>query len=126
MKTGIFKLYLYTSEKPYELIMEDNFIFQCGFGYEQWGTRDLVYRAEFNTFNKEHIELLENYVLELFPYIHKTNDIKEIQIEILNHQNPDLNELYTFTTNQIENFNIIRSIDNDHPICFRISFNIIS
>lgn len=125
MRTGIFRLYTQATKDPYELTIQDNFSFSYGFGQEQWGTRDLVYRADFTTFNKESINLLEQYILELFPHINQTNDIKEIQIELLNHNDPSLNELYKFTTNQIENFNIIRSIDNIHAICFKISFNVI-
>ena len=121
MRSATLKILLNNYDKPFEITVT-NFLFEYGVGKEKWGNEDLVLQYAFKVFTMEQMNLFKTYMRNIAPYLDTMKNIKEIQIEIVDNEDPNDKLFMTFKQGEFENFNMIYVIDHNPRIM--VAFNV--
>lgn len=112
MKNAIVRLFLENQNLPFEVQVED-FIFEYGLGKEKWGSKELVLQYAFKTHDNDSIKKFKNFILKLAPYLQDIKDLQKIQIEIIDKDDFNNSQIFSYEKNEFSNFNIMYVIDNN-------------
>ena len=117
MREITLKLYLKDYDNPFTITV-DHFQFEYGIGKEKWGENDLILQYAFKTLNLNCIKDFQSYLIQLSQILHDSNQIEEMQFIIVDKDNPDNIEYYSFKQGEFSNFNAQYVIDQNPRIMF--------
>lgn len=121
-----FKVFLENKEQPYELYLPNNekYSFHYGFGHESWGYTRLKFRVKFWTMDSETVQVMRNFMENLYPNLQDLANIKMLTFEFHNSIDNSI-EIFTFNKNEFANLNMTQVVDALHKPTFVIAFNIL-
>lgn len=120
MKQIIFKLSLTNHNTPFEITI-NNFLFEYGIGKEKCGSKDLTLQYALKIQGLKEMNIIKNYIENIAPYLTNDNNIKEIQIKIINDEDNNENIDIVIKQNEFENFNMTYVIDNNPRVMITFS-----
>lgn len=106
------------------VLNNDRFIFHYGLSKSRDYSNNIALQVYIETGNLGNINIIENFLFKIYPYLTQQSEITKIQILIERANNPEGNITYIFNKNEIQDF-MMGYVNNDQDNKYSINFKVV-